>query len=149
MSRALANKGMNRTRYQEVFHRELESVGALCAPVIPGVRPRGAVIMVSYISIYRGRILLRVGLFTFALLALAGVLLLAFGVYPLSAISLALIGLVIAVWVTTISMLRNAKSGLPYLGVSGSCSSGAHEGCARTNELGAACLCSCHGGSAA
>ena len=105
--------------------------------------------MVAYISIYRGRILLRVGLFTLALLALAGVLLLAFGIHPLSAIPLALIGLVVAVWVMTISMLRHAKSGLPYLEVSDSCSTGAHEGCTKTDGSGVACHCSCHRGGAA
>ena len=105
--------------------------------------------MVAYVSIYRGRILLRVGLFTFALLALAGILLLTFGVRPLSAIPLALIGLVVAVWVMTISMLRSAKSGLPALGVSDSCSTGAHDGCTKTNESGVACRCLCHRGSAA
>ena len=104
--------------------------------------------MVAYISMYRGRILLRVGLFTFALLALVSVLLLAFGLHPLSAIPLALIGLAVVVWVMTISMLRSAKSGLPSLGVSDSCSTGAHEGC-KTNELGVACCCSCHAESAA
>ena len=105
--------------------------------------------MVAYISLYRGRILLRVGLFTLALLAAAGLLPLAFGVRPLSAIPLALLGLVIAVWALTISMLRRARSGLPPLGVSGPCAAGAHEGCGGTNELGVACRCSCHRGGAA
>jgi hypothetical protein len=36
---AAPNKGMNRTRSQAVFHRELVRSGGLCAPVIPGVGP--------------------------------------------------------------------------------------------------------------
>ena len=101
--------------------------------------------MVAYISIYRGRILRRLGIFTIALLGLAGVLLLAFGVHALSAVALALIGLVIVVWVNTIYMLRRAESGgLPPLGISDLCSTDAHEGCTKRNELGLACRCSCH-----
>ena len=37
ISEATPNKGMNRTRNERVFHREVESSGGLCAPVIPGV----------------------------------------------------------------------------------------------------------------
>ena len=104
--------------------------------------------MVAYISIYRGRIVGVVGLITLALLAFVGVLVFAFGVRLLSAIPLVLIGLAIALWVITISLLRESESGLPAL-VSRSCLLGTHGGCSKTTELGSACTCSCHQGRAA
>jgi hypothetical protein len=37
VSKNTSNKGMNRTRNHQVFHREFATNGGLCAPVIPGV----------------------------------------------------------------------------------------------------------------
>src|ERR1700755_2889957 len=100
--------------------------------------PQRALIMVAYVSIFRGRILFVVGLITLVLLAFVGLLLLAFGVQPLSVIPLALLGLTVVLWVITIFVLRGAGSGLPALPVSHSCSSGEHGGCSETTEPGGA-----------
>ena len=99
--------------------------------------------MVAYVSIYRGRILRRLGLITLALLAFVALLAFAFGLRLLWPIGLMLIGLAIALWVCTLAVLRKAEGGLPAL-VSTSCFLGKHGECSKTTSSGSACTCSCH-----
>ena len=50
-----SNKEMNRTRVQHSSRRELESIGALYAPVIPGVRRRNFLEMLAFDEVVFGK----------------------------------------------------------------------------------------------